>query len=674
MLTLIPLSFMLGSVLYAGMAVWRASIGGARGTWPLLVLGFAGMAVWNAINLVGNPTASVLAEILRNVLWTGYLIAIVRHARADAMQRWLATLPFVLLAFATIRAGLVVYFWLTKDIAGPLVLLTTLVCSLAFCIGSLIFVQSLYFAAHRAASGFRLVLFALALLWAYDLNLYAVVLLRFPIPLTLAESRGLLALALTPLFAIAARRKEFWSIALSRRLAFQSLSVVAIGGYFVFVAALASARPWLGEHAQTAAQIAALLIVPVATIVLLASRRLRAQMKVVVSKHLFEHRYDYRTEWLRFNATINSGGLVGLSPDQRAVKALADLMDAAGGLLFLRNGRERLLLAARFERAGMAPPAIELDLPPQLLDQLEQNTHVLVSPNYGGEDHDTRFPPALTEHHDIWLLVPLVRMSGLVGIVALGTPRGRRLLDWEDFDLIKVLSQQIATYVADAHSQAELEEARQFEEFNRRFAFIVHDIKNVVSQLSLVAANAEEHGANPRFQADMVSTLRNSVGKMTTLLSRLSPDSRAPTLSLAPVEAMSLLNELCAARRAQHPMIVEGIKELRVVADRAKLVTALDHLVQNAIEASPPDSPVTLSAGRDGAQGMLTVSDKGCGMSSEFIRGQLFKPFASTKSAGFGIGAGEARALVRQMGGDINVASAEESGTSFVVVLPAADA
>src|SRR5690606_3473343 len=98
----------------------------------------------------------------------------------------------------------------------------------------------------------------------------------------------------------------------------------------------------------------------------------------------------------------------------------------------------------------------------------------------------------------------------LVGAVLLARPEIGRQLDWEDFDLLRIVGRQVASYLAEAQSQEALSEARRFDEFNRRFAFIMHDIKNLVSQLSLVARNAERHADNPEFRVDMVATLKNS--------------------------------------------------------------------------------------------------------------------------------------------------------------------
>jgi len=94
------------------------------------------------------------------------------------------------------------------------------------------------------------------------------------------------------------------------------------------------------------------------------------------------------------------------------------------------------------------------------------------------------------------------------------------------------------------------------------------------------------------------------------------------------------------------------------------------HLIQNAIEASDKDAPVFLRCSLDGLHGVIEVIDSGSGMSPEFIRTRLFKPFVSSKSGGFGIGAFEARELIRAMDGQLDVESREGLGTRFFIRLP----
>lgn len=237
---------------------------------------------------------------------------------------------------------------------------------------------------------------------------------------------------------------------------------------------------------------------------------------------------------------------------------------------------------------------------------------------------------------------------------------------------MKIVSQQSASHLAEAiHSKA-LAEARQFEEFNRRFAFVMHDIKNLVSQLRLVAHNAPRHMDKPEFRDDMVETLQNSVGKMDRLLARLSGDN--DILSNAQ-KTCTLLPHIRHIQQKHWPfsdIIISGAENISVTADPDNLTTILCHIVQNALEASPKNTPVTIAIDHDDKYGIITISDKGKGMTPEFIRERLFRPFDSSKTGGYGIGVYEARAMTEAMNGYVKVESAIEKGSMFAVYLPLA--
>ncbi|TNE33106.1 MAG: PEP-CTERM system histidine kinase PrsK, partial [Alphaproteobacteria bacterium] len=122
-----------------------------------------------------------------------------------------------------------------------------------------------------------------------------------------------------------------------------------------------------------------------------------------------------------------------------------------------------------------------------------------------------------------------------------------------------------------------------------------------------------------------------------------------------------------------HPVALVRDKSCLVQADAEALEQALVHLVQNAIDASSEDCPVHIDIGGDEQRGCLEIVDAGQGMSPGYVRDGLFKPFVSSKNGGFGIGAFEARELIRAMGGRLGVESREGIGTRFIISLPLAD-
>jgi putative PEP-CTERM system histidine kinase len=256
----------------------------------------------------------------------------------------------------------------------------------------------------------------------------------------------------------------------------------------------------------------------------------------------------------------------------------------------------------------------------------------------------------------------------------LARPQIARNLDWEDFDLLAIAGQQVASYLSEQAGQEALEDAARFDEFNRRMAFVMHDIKNLSSQLGLLARNAERHSDNPAFRSDMLLTLRNSADKLDGLVSRLGRygSGRSDAVDSVDLEAIALR---VAGRLGQlHPIDVIGDGGGEVLGNAETLEQAVVHLVQNAIDASTPGCPVIIELRAADLRGEIAIIDSGQGMSAEFLRQGLFRPFVSTKENGFGIGACEARDLIRAMGGRLDAESREGLGSRFTISLPIAEA
>jgi putative PEP-CTERM system histidine kinase len=664
----------LAALLYGALALWQLRRWNEDRGNRRLVAAFAVTSAWAILIAVQGPRSlgGGIAEAARNFAFLGFMYAIVSRAADERGQHGVKLVYTVVAGVIGLQLTLA---GVTPQFAGNPILYGALtstqqVIGLTIAAGSLVLVHNLYGqATHESRWGIRLPMVALAGMWAYDLHLYTVGwLTRGPVD-DLYAMRGAVLSMLVPLFALASRRNAGWRMQLSRAATFQSLSLIAILGYLILMMTASRALEAVGGDWVRIGQVGLVFAITLAAVILVPSGRMRAWSRVIVAKHFFEHRYDYRGEWLRFTRTVGGDAPLG----ERIIKAIADIAESPSGLLLVPEGG-RLSVAARWNWREDLPEAGAEDA--GLIRFLEQSGHVL---DFTGlragslrtEEAKVRVPGPLAALDGLWAGVPLIHGDRLVGLVLLEHPLVRRPLDWEDFDLFRTVGIQAASYLAEARTQDALADARRFDEFNRRFAFIIHDIKNLVSQLSLVVRNAERHADKPEFREDMIATLESSVKKMNHLLARLHRGGA--NVEAEPVRAIPLgqaLASVVEVKRRVHAIEVEGDPTVAAVADPVRLEQALAHLLQNAIDASPGGAAIRINCGRRGGEAAIEIIDRGEGMSADFIRTRLFQPFASTKESGFGVGAFEARSLVAAMGGRIEVDSREGEGSRFTLFLP----
>lgn len=609
-------------------------------------------------------TVTKIAESARNLAWLAFMIVLHRRSGAERPPAAIGTVYGVVAVVILIALALHIIAAAAPKVASDVTQAALLLRMMA-AVAALVLIQSLHSAITApGAAGMRPIVLAIAAMWLVDVNVLSVAWLTGDWPRELAAIRGFAMTLIAAAIAAGLLRRGEWPMQLSRTVAYQSLSLVAIGLYFALLALATTALAAIGGENARLLQTAFVFGSTATILTLVSSSWLRAWIKVKLAKHFFRHRYDYRAEWMRFTETL--GEPQGSAPlDQRIIKALADLTDSPGGVLLIPQGEalgtgavwnvDRATVPAHYGeswRLDRVDPALVLEL--------------------DTADGADAAPPSIRGWDQAWVVVPLPHHARLAGAIVLARPPIARALDWEDFDLLKAAGRQLASYLAEARAQEALAEAERFDEFNRRFAFIMHDIKNLVSQLTLVARNAERHADNPAFRADMVATLQDSAGRMNDMLARLSQHHRARTEAPVAVPLAPLARRAAKARRAQHPVEVIVAGDPLAVADPAMLETLLGHLVQNAVEASAPDAPVTIAVDVEGDEARIEVIDRGVGMSPAFIRDKLFKPFVSSKPGGFGIGAFEAQKLAAEMGGRIEVESSEGKGSRFRVVLRAA--
>jgi putative PEP-CTERM system histidine kinase len=669
-------SHALAAAVFVGLLIWRLGAGARDPGQRLLLAGFAVTACWAWLSAIspGEPLARY-AETARNLVWVGLLYSL--SARGTERQHGVKMVYAAVSAVVGFQIVADVIFWLNGNMAAAE---TSTLLRITAAAGALVLVHNLYGQASPSSrSNIRLAMLGLALSWVYDLNLYTLAYLAPETAANLVPWRGALVALTGPLFALGARSEEGWRIRLSRAATFQSLSLLAICGYFAVMAILATAMRGSGQDLSQALLVAVLTAMTVGAMVLLPSARARSWAKVKIAKHFFEHRYDYRGEWLRFTDTVGRGDADALPLGERVIKAFADILDVPGGTLLEADSSGAVTTAASWNWPGRNPPADDPETARAFWSHVEAEGRILELDAFRQQWGDPRdlkapIPEWLATDRRAWAGVPLIHHERLVGLVLLAGPDYRRALDWEDFDLLRTAGRQAAAALAEAQGQEALSNAQRFEEFNRRFAFILHDIKNLVSQLSLVSRNAERHADNPEFRADMVATLKSSVGKMNDLLARLAPQASARAQFSEPQELRPILAAAIAAKRRDRDVQLLGDTSLWAVADANGLEQALGHLLQNALEACSDPQPVTIRVSERGEEVAIAVIDKGVGMDSDFVRNRLFQPFASTKPGGFGIGSFEARSLITAMGGRLTVDSRPGEGSQFTIYLPAAEA
>jgi putative PEP-CTERM system histidine kinase len=244
-------------------------------------------------------------------------------------------------------------------------------------------------------------------------------------------------------------------------------------------------------------------------------------------------------------------------------------------------------------------------------------------------------------------------------------------VNWEVNDLLKTAGRQAASYLAQMLATEALLEARKFEAFNRMSAFVVHDLKNIVTQLSLMLKNAKRLHANPEFQQDMLMTIENSLDKMRQLMLQLR-EGATPAGSAVGVDLGAIAQRIAAgvAQRGRRLEVDAAERAVFTRGHEERLERVLGHLVQNALDATDAAGRVWLKVDRLVGQARVVVGDTGCGMTPEFVRERLFKPFQSTKKAGMGIGAFESFQYVQELGGQVQVHSTPGQGTEVTLLLP----
>lgn len=526
---------------------------------------------------------------------------------------------------------------------------------------------------NDSRKNYQILIAALACLFAADLGLYVFTLITAEIHQWVWATRGI-AFSAAALLLIYSVKNPKWSkkICLSHDAVlyfaafFAGMVFVVITGFALYFIQI-NIGFWSGI-AQFTLLLSAWLMI---TLFCFSERR-RVQLKVVLNKHFFNYKYDYREEWHRFIRTLSPGG-PGAHLLNTVIEALAQIVGSKSGALWLRSDAGQFELVAQH---GMREVKnANQDKAGSLVQFLEKWQWVINLNEYESEPdlyQELNLPTWLIAIPDAWLVVPLMQDVKLLGFLIISKPSSVRPINWEDHDLLKTAGRQAATHLAQLMTVQALIEAREFQAFSRLSAFVIHDLKNLIAQLSMLVANFPKFKHNASFIEDAISTVQHSVEKMNRLLAQLRKGN-VKSEATKPINLGAVVKTVVDERRqyTPKPTLENLIPDITIMADLDRITSVLEHLIQNAQEATEATGKVDVRLSQEASRAIVEVVDTGCGMDANFIRDRLFRPFDTTKGqGGMGIGAYESREHIREMGGDIQVFSSPGQGSTFRISLP----
>ncbi|MCU7796382.1 MAG: PEP-CTERM system histidine kinase PrsK [Candidatus Thiodiazotropha sp. (ex Myrtea spinifera)] len=662
------------------LTTWRGRV---EGTYLLVASVVSGCWALSAVALevkYSTLTMSIyqILEIVKNVVWFTFLYKLLKTLKEAGGQ----DSGFLIYAPGTIvlvSAGLIVLellslffpaIWGWSGMAS-----LQLAGHLGFAVAGLTLIEQL-FRNTRPESRWavKYLYFGIGLLFSYDFFLYADGLLYKEIDRDFWLARGFVSAFAVPMAAIAAARNPSWSVRVfvSRRVIFHATVLSAAAIYLLVMSAVGYYIKFYGGTWGKAAQVIFFFLAIAILIALLFSVHLRSRLKVFLSKHFFNYKYDYRDEWLRFIDTLSAGEL-DERLRERVVKAIADIVDSGGGSLWLRDDASLYRTTSQWQSLPTKEVLTENSSIIEFMRERDWIIDLFEYTRSPGLYDNLDIPESILSLKDAWLLLPINFHSNLLGFIVLNRPRSPRTINWEDRDLLKTAAQQAGSYLTLMQTTRALLEANQFEAFNRLSAFVVHDLKNLIAQLELVVKNAERHKHNPEFMDDAVNTIGNAVNKMSKLLAQLRKgrfeigNSKEFYIEEAVAQAV---NELYHYK--PKPNLTVKSNYLKIVADKDRFTAIMVHLIKNSQEASQSEAgriEVTVEE-KDGFA-TIEIDDDGIGMDDDFIENRLFRPFETTKgNAGMGIGVYETREYIKSLNGSMSVRSQRQVGTTFTIKVP----
>lgn len=469
-------------------------------------------------------------------------------------------------------------------------------------------------------------------------------------------------------YSLSCRRGKV-RIEVSRQAAFKSVVLIAVGVYLLLIGFLGEGMQHFGFSFPRTVAVSFAFLLGIGLLILLLSGRIRREVKVVLHKNFYQNKYDYRTQWLNFTMQLSTSR----SADellQRILSAYCDVFGIEGAALFLYDEScGGYSMTAGYQ---MEPIDEVIQRGNSLISFMKERAWVVCIKDYNLEIMAEN--ERLFVENRISFVVPLFDGANIEGFIMLGSIiKEDEVYIYEDYDLMKTIARQASLAILHQKLSEQITQTREIEAIGNVATFVGHDLKNQVSNLSLIVENAAKHISNPEFQQDMLLSLGNTVDKMRKLITRLKNLGEKELYTPQLVNLLELVRNT-ADLFTGSKIIVSGTAQMARV-DVEEIQKVIMNLLMNAVEASGPDHQVVMEVGAAASVPYVRVTDWGCGMTAGFIRTELFKPFRTSKKQGLGIGLYQCRQIIEAHGGRIEVASVPGSGSVFTVwIINAPDA
>jgi putative PEP-CTERM system histidine kinase len=638
----------------------------------LLILATGTTCLWSIAPFLFAPLSVerlLLFDNIKSLFWLLFLASCLRDNFTNIVevlsrkQTWLIlVLPITAIALP----------YLGMDNESWRFLLQTLIA-----LQVLVLLEVIYRQAGENSWALKPLIIYLAVISVFEFVTFANALMVDQININYISARGYVYSALIPLLVLAIRRVKNWGVEIyiSRDIVMHSTLLMVAGVYLFVMAMLGYAVNYFGGQWGSAIQVVLIVLSLSLLVTLFLSLSFRTKIKVFITKHFFANQFDYRHEWLKLTHCLNTSESDG-NVYATALQGLIQAIDyQTGCLIQSQNGELKVL-------ADIEKPSLNEDEQTVLL----QFSVFFLSKNWIIDIEELRTQPYVYEglkvNHGLLngvsfqLVIPIYNEEKFWGMAVMqGSDNTSKKLNWELRDYLSAVNAQISNFLFHHQAAQELAENAQFAAFTRMSAFIVHDLKNVAAQIDLILSNAEQHKDNPEFIADTFETLHHTKARMDKMLRQLTEKNASQDGSDSLVNLSEcvtrVVKQRCASYLPTPTVIVRS--ETPVVLDKDKLSNVIYHLVSNAQQATSDDGKVDveIELSDDERYMLINIVDTGSGMSEDFIRTRLFKPFDTTKgNAGMGIGAFDAKAYLERIGGQLLVQSRPKQGTIFTLRIP----